>query len=221
MKKLLIITGCIFAGIAFVSCNDVRRSPGRAYMPDMTYSVAYETYAPAAERLKNSSASGAKYNGQPVAGTVARGDMYPYTLKNDSLGYALSVNVKNPLPPLDAKQYLEAARLYLVNCGICHGANLDGNGPLFNGGDGPYAAKPATLVGDPLYEAMPEGRMFHSVTYGKNAMGSYASQLTSQQRWMIIHYVKEKQASKAGGAGAAKTDSTAAGTDTTATAAKK
>jgi hypothetical protein len=139
--------------------------------------------------------------------------MYPYTLKNDSVGYALSVNVKNPLPPLDAKQYLEAARL--------HGANLDGNGPLFDGGDGPYAAKPATLVGDPVYEAMPEGRMFHSVTYGKNAMGSYASQLTSQQRWMIIHYVKEKQASKAGGPGAAKTDSTAAGTDTTATAAKK
>jgi hypothetical protein len=35
--------------------------------------------------------------------------------------------------------------------------------------------------------------MFYSVTYGKNAMGSYASQLSTKQRWMIIHYIKEKQ----------------------------
>ena len=39
-----------------------------------------------------------------------------------------------------------------------------------------------------------EGTMFHSVTYGKNLMGSYASQLSTEQRWMIIHYIKEKQA---------------------------
>jgi len=214
MKKFLIITGFITLGIAMVSCNDVRRSPGRAYMPDMTYSPAYETYAPAAERLKNSSAAGATYSGQPVPGTIARGEMFPYTLKNDSAGYELSASVKNPLPPLDAKKYLEAARLYQINCGICHGTNLDGNGPLFKGGDGPYIAKPATLVGDPVYEQMPEGKMFHSVTYGKGAMGSYASQLTTEQRWMIIHFVKEKQSLKAGGAGAtqaAAADSTAAG----------
>ena len=35
--------------------------------------------------------------------------------------------------------------------------------------------------------------MFYVVTYGKNAMGSYASQLSTKQRWMIIHYIKEKQ----------------------------
>jgi hypothetical protein len=42
---------------------------------------------------------------------------------------------------------------------------------------------------------MPDGQMFYSVTYGKNAMGSYASQLTTKQRWMVIHFVKGKQAS--------------------------
>ncbi len=40
---------------------------------------------------------------------------------------------------------------------------------------------------------MPEGQMFYSVTYGKGQMGSYASQLSTTQRWMIIHYVKSKQ----------------------------
>ena len=42
---------------------------------------------------------------------------------------------------------IEAERLYLVNCGICHGPKLDGNGPLYKGGDGPFLAKPANLVG--------------------------------------------------------------------------
>jgi len=98
--------------------------------------------------------------------------------------------VKNPLTSMDT---VEATRLYLVNCAICHGAKLDGNGPLYKGGDGPFSAKPATLVGDARYEAMPDGQMFYSVTYGKNKMGSYASQLNTHQRWMVIAYIKSKQ----------------------------
>jgi Cytochrome C oxidase, cbb3-type, subunit III len=193
MKKFLIIAGCVIMAIVIVSCGKTRRSTGRAYMPDMAYSVAYETYAPTEERLGK---YGAHYNNRPVEGTIARGDMFPYTLKNDSAGYAQSAMVKNPLPSLDAKDFLEASRLFLVNCGICHGSKLDGNGPLYKGGDGPFISKPATLVGDAKYESMAEGTMFHSVTYGKNAMGSYASQLSPKQRWMIIHYIKEKQAAK-------------------------
>lgn len=195
MKKIGIIT-VVLTLVAVTACNKVRRSPGRVYMPDMAYSRAYETYA-SNEGLQK---SGASYNAMPVAGTIARGDMtwqYPY--KNDSAGYANSKNVTNPLPKLDAKQYLEAARLYLVNCGICHGEKLDGNGPLYKGGDGPFVAKPATLVGDPKYTAMTEGTMFHSITYGFNTMGSYASQLSTEQRWMVIHYIKEKQAAAGGG----------------------
>lgn len=189
MKKFLIIAGLTITGFVVMSCNKTRRSPGRSYMPDMAYSVAYETYAPTAERLKK---SGAFYSGLPVEGTIARGDVFPYSLKNDSAGYVQSAAVKNPLNPesIDMK---EAERLFLVNCGICHGAKLDGNGPLYKGGDGPFIAKPATLVGDATYEAMPEGTMFHSVTYGRNAMGSYASQLTTTQRWMVISYIKSKQ----------------------------
>ena len=77
------------------------------------------------------------------------------------------------------------------------GEKLDGNGPLYKGGEGPFPNKPATLVGDSKYDAMAPGTMFHSLTYGLNSMGSYASQLNTQQRWMIIHYIKEKQAASA------------------------
>jgi mono/diheme cytochrome c family protein len=113
-----------------------------------------------------------------------------------------SKQIKNPVTDLSPGQMIEAERLFLVNCAICHGSKLDGNGPLYRGGDGPYPAKPATLVGDAKYEHMPEGQMFYSVTYGKNKMGSYASQLDSRQRWMVIDYIKSKQAGAKGGAAA-------------------
>ena len=124
----------------------------------------------------------------------SRGDMlfnYPY--KNDSAGYANSGNIKNPLPAMDSLQYQEAARLYLVNCGICHGTKLDGNGPLWNGGNGPFPAAPKNLLSPDLVK-MADGTMFHSITYGKNSMGSYASQLNTTQRWMVIQFIRDKQA---------------------------
>jgi mono/diheme cytochrome c family protein len=189
MKKFLIISGVFITGLVLISCRGGKNDPGKAYMPDMAYSRAYETYA-SADNLKE---KGIYYDATPVAGTIARGDLSAYPCKNDSLGYVLSANVANPLPALNATDYLEAARLYLVNCAICHGEKLDGNGPLYKDGNGPFVAKPANLIGDAKYTAMPQGTMFHSVTYGIRAMGSYASQLSSRQRWMIIHYIKEKQ----------------------------
>jgi hypothetical protein len=40
---------------------------------------------------------------------------------------------------------------------------------------------------------LPDGKYFHSITYGKGAMGSYASQLNTTQRWMVIKYIRLKQ----------------------------
>jgi mono/diheme cytochrome c family protein len=192
MKKISIIAALLPALIAAtVGCNEVKREPGKVYMPDMAYSRAYETYSP------NPVFVAGQTNRQPVAGTVKRGEIFVYHLAQDKTGdttnYYASRATKNPLPALDDSQMKEAERLYLVNCGICHGSKLDGNGPLWKDGDGPYPSKPATLVGDSKYEQMPEGQMFYSITYGKNLMGGYASQLDAKQRWMVIHYIKVKQ----------------------------
>jgi mono/diheme cytochrome c family protein len=180
--------------VATVSCNDIKRTPGSVYMPDMAYSRAYETYAD----HSNLAEKGINYNNLPVAGTLARGKEMPFPYAKDAVGdstnYVASKSVVNPIDSLSKKDLAETERLYLINCGICHGATLNGNGPLYKDGNGPYAAKPATLVGDAKYENMPAGQMFYSVAYGKNLMGSYASQLSRHQRWMIIKYIKNKQA---------------------------
>ncbi len=192
MKKYLIISFLV-AVVALVSCSDVKRTPGSIYMPDMAYSRAYETYAD----HSNLAAKGINYDNRPVAGTIARGQEMPFPYAKDAAGdttnYYASRSVMNPIDSLSERDAKEAERLYLINCGICHGAKLNGNGPLYKDGNGPYAAKPATLVGDIKYESMPAGQMFYSVTYGKNLMGSYASQLNKRQRWMVIKYIKDKQ----------------------------
>lgn len=223
MKKLLVFT-FLSAGVALVSCSDVRRNQGTVYMPDMAYSRAYETYAErdSAYFTQNPGDPSDKifYNNLPVEGTIARGEEMPFPLAKDSVGkttnYEASKLIQNPLPALNTKDSTEAARLYLVNCGICHGTKLDGNGPLYKDGNGPFAAHPAILIGNAQYENMPVGQMFYSVTYGKNLMGSYASQLNRKQRWMVISYIKNLQLKKlaatppaAAGAAPAK-DSTAA-----------
>ena len=192
MKKLLIIVVAATA-TTIVACSDVKRTPGTVYMPDMAYSRAYETYAD----HSNLSEKGIHYTAMPVEGTIARGSELPFHIAKDAPGdttnYYASRMVANPVDSLSAADAVEAERLYLINCGICHGSKLDGNGPLWKEGDGPYKAAPKNLIGDAVVSNMPDGQMFYSLTYGKNMMGSYASQLSRKQRWMVIKYIKNKQ----------------------------
>ena len=196
MRKNELLTGTLALSLVFAACSGVRREEGRVYMPDMAYSRAYETYASTAALQE----AGVHYNARPVEGTMARGAMATYPFANDSVGYVRSAEVKNPLDPASIDM-TEAERIYLINCGICHGTKLDGNGPLWKGGDGPYnAVAPRNLIGDPLALNMAEGTMFHSITYGKNLMGGYGSQLSTKQRWEIVAYIKQKQKEATGAA---------------------
>lgn len=206
MKKSLIVVVVFIMAMLAIGCNGVQREPGRVYMPDMTYSQAYETYA-STDNLKQKDIH---YNAMPVAGTIARGDMLPYTLPNDTIGYNQSAGEKNPLEPLDATNMKEAERLFLVNCAICHGTKLDGNGPLWKGGNGPFPAAPKDLLSAEI-KGKGDGTLYHVMTYGKGQMGSYASQINPKQRWMIVQYIRKVQ----GGSGAA-SDSTGAKMDSTA-----
>ena len=194
-------------------------------MPDMGYSRALETYAKLdSSKFTNNPAEIGEgkiyYTSYPVAGAMARGDELPFAYAmdkpGDSTNYVASKQAQNPLPALDAGQMKEAERLYLVNCGVCHGSKLDGNGPLWKDGSGPFTSAPKNL----MTLDMPDGQMFYSITYGKNMMGSYASQITDKQRWMVIHYIKAQQVTKNASAKPAANDSTGGKAKTDSTTAK-
>jgi mono/diheme cytochrome c family protein len=208
MKKIRILLSFVFmiAIVTLINSCGSKRDPGRVYMPDMYYSRAYEAYAPT-----NLAKENINYVPYPVEGTIRRGDLFPYPFANDSNGYKMSAQVKDPLPPLDSNDMKEAGRLFNINCAICHGPEMNAQGPLATGGKVPAVAN-LTLA---QYVKMPVGTMFHSVTYGKGNMGSYASQLTRKQRWMVIQYVKKHQLAGAGGAAGDSTSTKAAGSDST------
>src|SRR5215218_3824471 len=105
MKKVkfsVIIVMLVLATTAVISCRD-KRDPGRVYMPDMAYSRAYEAYA-----QNNLKQDGINYVNYPVDGTIRRGDLFAYTLTNDSNGYKMAAGIKSPIPALDSTNMLEA-----------------------------------------------------------------------------------------------------------------
>ena len=214
-QKINISAIAIIAIIALSSCGN-ERSPGRVYMPDMAYSRTYEAYdlLDSTKFTSNILDKGGKifFNAQTVPGTIKRGDEFPYTLPNDSKGYKMSAAVLNPVTTISPAEMAEAGRLYNINCAVCHGEKGKANGPM--------SGKVGGIVDltQDQFKAMADGTMFHSITYGKNNMGSYASQLTRKQRWEIIKYVRTLQ-----GGGKAAADSTAKAApaaDSTATAKK-
>jgi mono/diheme cytochrome c family protein len=141
------------------------------------------------------------YNSQPVNGTIKRGELFPFTVPNDSNGLInLSNLVKNPLPALTTPDSLEASRLFNINCAVCHGAKAEANGPV--------AAKIGgvkSIIGSS--PGFSDGRLFYVMTYGQNNMGSYASQLDRKQRWMIVQYIRTLEPKKELNTVAVKVDS--------------
>ena len=181
-----VAAGCM----AFAACtNDDPKKPGYEYMPDMYRSPSYETYS------ANPNFSDSMTARQPVAGTIARGnsvysdaDMMPYPYPNTNEGYeAAGRELKNPLEHSE-KNLADGKTLYMNYCRHCHGDSGMGDG-LVAQHNGP---KPPAYNSDQLKD-LPEGKMYHSMEFGKNMMGSHASQLTATQRWKIVLFVQTLQ----------------------------
>ena len=196
MKKIAIIATLVLSmAVVFIGCKD-KRDTGRTYMPDMAYSRAYETYATRDSLIFTADPNDAGhkifYNNQPPAGTIKRGELFPFSVAADNSFSTLDSNtsllgqlaqVKNPLQPLTTPDSIEAARLFNINCAVCHGAKAEANGPLAP----KVGGVKSILATSPAYS---DGRIFFVMTYGQNNMGSYASQLSREQRWRIVQYIR-------------------------------
>lgn len=205
-----IVAAAILVGLGLAACNSggKRRNPGKTYAPDMTYSRAYDAYT----GIDTGIFADGQASRPPVPGTVARGHELPdHLVEGDSNAYRTMTTAMR----FNEAEMAEGKRLFNIYCGVCHGTNLDGQGPLFTSNK--YAAMPANFK-DGKYLHMPVGQMYAAIKFGKNMMGSYASQLDVKQRWMVIAYIKKVQSENGGDAFAFGSGSAPA-TDTTATAA--
>lgn len=216
--KALSIIAAVVGVTTFAGCSG-KDQPGRVYMPDMAYSRAYESYqghdsTVVTRDVSKRGGSAIYYNATPVPGSIKRGELFPYDGVNTPEGYTKSATVVNPIKDMSVIEMPEAKRLYQINCAICHGDKGNGQGPLAVSGKFGGIAN-LTL---PMYTSMTDGTMFHSITYGRGLMGSYASQLDRRQRWMVINYLRKLQGNPEAAATETATPAPAAA-DSTATAA--
>ncbi len=226
MKKNILKLTAIFGFTAFMlnSCGPKDNTP-LVYFPDMYFPVAYDPLQKAEDAYSdhdNEIPAFVKQNGAtglaPVDGTVSQNQdgvidensMKALTPDEYNAGYTASMGVANPLNPANAAKDLEKGKiLYDKTCAACHGTAGDGQGSIVTSG---------AYSGVPKYSdrAITAGSVHYVITYGRNAMGSYAGQLTPGDRWRVAMYVMN--AFKGGAVAAPAT--AVAGTDAAATAAK-
>ncbi len=181
MKSLLKTALVLGIVVSFSSCRD-KSKPNYQYMPNMYESVAYETYSES-DAFNSPTGLHGKEGQLPPIGSIKRG-FVPYEIPNTTAGYELAkATLKSPFDST-AVDMEKAKGLFDIYCAICHGTGGDGQGKL---------VKQQKFLGVPNYKdrQITEGSIFHVETYGLNAMGSYANQLSQQERWMIAAYVLE------------------------------
>ena len=192
MKILLLITSLALFGL--VACNADNTGTGVEYAPQMYVSIPYEPLSQVAENEYNQNGINERY---PVQGTVPRrswagtyrtdlaADVMVYDIHPDSAQQA-GRELKNPVP-LDEQTLADGKALYLRYCSACHGEEGNGQGKVA-----------AQYKGVPSYNSgavknLPEGHIYHVITYGIRRMWPHGTQMDPQERWKIVHYVQTLQ----------------------------
>ncbi len=181
---LAILAGII--GLCFAIGGRDYRLPNYRFMPEtqMAESPAYDSFSP------NPNFGDGLTLRSPPAGSVPRGQMpihYQATLQD---AQRAGEELKNPFLASDALR-LERGQFVFDNfCSVCHGPLGQGNGPVTQKGFPP----PASLMAERATQ-MKDGQMFHVLTYGQANMPSFATQLSQNDRWSTVLYVRLLQGS--------------------------
>jgi mono/diheme cytochrome c family protein len=181
-----------FLAIAFAAtfsaCKD-KRSTGLEYARNMYDPIAYNPDQANKNFKDGKTAQLPPAHTKPVGFTEY--DEYPNTKE----GYeAAGVSMVNPLP-VDTVNLAQGKHLFTVFCSPCHGEKGDGQGHL---------VKIEKFSGVPAYQTgsssrggnmvdLTAGKIYHTITYGVNNMGSHASQISPTDRWKVVMYVQQLQ----------------------------
>lgn len=189
MKKIFIIgikyqVVILFLVSAILSgCNRDRNNPGWDFFPDMFYSIAYETFS------TNPNFNDSMTMRVPVPGTVPRGfKPFNYTIDTESRIRA-GKELINPFLS-SSEDILKGKKAFTIFCIDCHGISGNGDGFLYT--SGLYPLKPRSLTSD-IAAKLSDGEIYHSVTLGFGTMGAHGAQISQDERWQMILYIRQLQ----------------------------
>ena len=140
----------------------------------------------------------------PVAGTVARakpiqtvsGSVYPFEDSPVNTGHITGTTNFVEINPLPITEELmkRGQQRYTINCSPCHGATAEGNGITKKIG----AMSVVANLHDKRIVEMTDGELFYIITNGRNLMGGYGPNVTVQDRWAIVAYLRALQLARLG-----------------------
>jgi len=200
MKRITHSVIAVLAGaVLFSACKTDPNAPGVEYMPDMYRSPAPEAYVDygnsrtldLTQPMKDKLGVKPVLSREPAPGTIPYVGasmapfVMPYPLKNTPEDYERAAKeVRSPLQPT-SEHIGKGIEIYAKMCTHCHGMEGHGDGLISSKGAIPGIPDYATKLKD-----LPEGQVFHSITYGKGLMGPHASLLNKLQRWQVTEWVK-------------------------------
>lgn len=95
--------------------------------------------------------------------------------------------------PMTAEFLARGKEQFTIYCSPCHSAVGDGNGIITK-----YGLVKAGNFHDPRLVRATDGELFNTISYGKNQMPAYASQVSVTNRWAAIAYLRVLQRSRLG-----------------------
>ena len=184
MKKIAVILVLIAAviwiyGIIFNQQPDCRNW---VYMPNMYNGPSYETQS------VNPVFADGKTEQAPVPGTISREQLPLHYEAGDSGAVRAGEELSIPFDSLAAADVERGRAVYNSFCTPCHGTDGRGAGPVARHG---YPPPPSLFLQNAM--EMPDGRMFHILTYGQKNMPGYAAQINRVDRWKTVAYVRQLQ----------------------------
>ncbi len=122
----------------------------------------------------------------PVPGTVPRG-FQPFhygahQAEADRAGRELTNPFQATPENLARGQYI-----FANYCAVCHGTTGAGDGPIIP----KYPNPPSYQI--EKSKTLPDGAMFHVITLGRNNMPAHAAQVSANDRWKVILYIRKLQ----------------------------
>ncbi|MCW5960700.1 MAG: cytochrome c [Pyrinomonadaceae bacterium] len=123
----------------------------------------------------------------PVAGTIARGfKPFHYDATPEEAKRA-GAELTNPFN--DSAENLERGKyIFTKSCAVCHGPTGAGDGPVIPKFPNPPSFKTETS------RALADGELFHVITRGRNNMPAAEANVSTEDRWKLVLYIRTLQA---------------------------
>ena len=167
------------APLGFFADNRGSRVPVAGTVP-----IGYEMPAAAAQASPGSAPAPSGGEGHPGIAFSAGTDY----LNTGKMGANWGTGIPLEVTP---QLMLRGEQRFNINCAVCHGAAAAGNGITKQ-----HGMTTVVTLQDERIRTMSDGEIFNTITHGKNTMFAYGPNVTVNDRWAIIAYLRALQRSQ-------------------------